>query len=80
MTRRELIARDLARKSGVALDDYAFGSKRGAVSTELDTLRTVEDPELREQAWRLYWLLRAERVEHDYRLEGDQEEQERRHP
>jgi hypothetical protein len=81
MTRRELIARDMARKSGVCLGDYPFGSRaRGGVATDLDALRSVEDPELRRRAWDLYWLLRAEQVEHVYELPSDQEELERRYP
>lgn len=80
MNRRELVAQDLARKSGVALIDYPFGSKPGYVGTDLDVLRTVEDPWLRERAWDLYWLLKAEKVEHSYRLDGDQAELERRFP
>jgi hypothetical protein len=80
VTRRELVARDLARKSGVTLDQYPYGSRGTYVGTDLDTLRKVQDPELRERAWELYWLLKAEKVEHDYQLSGDQEEQERRHP
>lgn len=81
VTRRELIANDLARRSGVSLDDYPFGSRVSLVKTELDTLRKVQDPELRQRAWDLYWLLKAERVEHSYKFAADeQEELERRFP
>lgn len=80
VTHRSLVAQDLARKSGVTLDDYPYGSRPGYVKTELDTLRKVEDPDLRAQAWELYWLLRAERVEHNYEFGGDAEELERRFP
>lgn len=81
MTRRDLIARDMARKSGVSLGDYPYGSKPHAVRVDLDALRNVEDPELRQRAWELYWLLRAERVEHEYVLpSSEQEELERRYP
>ena len=80
MNHRERVAQDLARKSGVTLDGYPYGSRPGPVSTDLDKLRLVQDPELRRMSWDLYWLIRAERVEHDYRFSGDQDEQDRRHP
>lgn len=80
MNRRELIAQDLARRSGVSLGDYPYGSRGGIVRTDLDALRKVQDPELRQRAWDLYWLLRAERVEHDYKFDDDQSELERRYP
>jgi hypothetical protein len=64
VTPRELLAQKLIAESGVALDDYAFGSRSPVHRTDLDVLRTVRDPVLRQQAWDLYWLMRAERVEH----------------
>jgi hypothetical protein len=80
VTRRERIARDMARKSGVKLEDYPFGSRPYPVRTELDNLRKLEAPGLRQSAWELYWLVKADR-EPNYRLDdSDQEELERRFP
>jgi hypothetical protein len=81
VTRRERIARDMARKSGVKLEDYPFGSRPYAVRTDLDNLRQLQDPALRQAAWELYWLVKADREGHNYRLDdSDQEELERRFP
>lgn len=81
MTRREMVAEDLARRSGVGFGEYPYGSKpRGGVTTKLDALRRIEDDGLRRKAWDLYWLLEAERVEHNYRLPGENEEERERYP
>lgn len=82
-TRRQLIAEDLARRAGKRFEDFEFDRRAPRGLDGLEQLRSIEDEKLRRSAWDLYWLLRAQPIEHQYKLPEERDaadESERRYP
>ncbi len=81
MTHRERIAADLIRRRRLSFSDYSYKpGHRADAYDALDRLHTIEDEGLRKSAWDLYWLLEAERVEHNYELPNVADDSERKYP